>query len=105
MRTVAVGVEPEGSGALPFRPKNHSKVGEILLYIGSDKGGFLLGQSVAEQISEYTSPAVLEPKVEMATDKLLTDRLAMRLKSTVENMHRVFHGMANDLVGNSQMLT
>ena len=26
--TVSVGVNPEGSEALPFGPKNHSKVGE-----------------------------------------------------------------------------
>ena len=44
-----MGVKPEGSGALPFGPKNHSKVGEGIL--GSGKGGFP-ELRVAEQVSE-----------------------------------------------------
>ena len=50
LKIVSVGVTPEGSGALPFGPKNHSKVGEGIL--GSGKGGLLLGARVAKHVSE-----------------------------------------------------
>ena len=50
LETVSIGANPEGSGALPFGPRNHSKVGEGM--IGSGKEGFLVNKSVAEHVSE-----------------------------------------------------
>ena len=43
---VAIGVTPEGSKALPFVPKNHSKVGEGIL-----AGRGMGSTRVAEHIS------------------------------------------------------
>ena len=45
--TVSVGVNPEGSEALPFGPKNHSKVGE-----GTLEGRGTESKRIAEQLSE-----------------------------------------------------
>ena len=45
--TVSVGVNPEGSEALPFGPKNHSKVGE-----GTLEGRGTGSKRIAEQLSE-----------------------------------------------------
>ena len=61
LKTVAVGVTPEGSEAL--LPKNHSKYG-----VGTLEGRE--PRRVTEQISEYISPAVLEPEVEIVIDRL-----------------------------------
>ena len=49
-KIVAGVVKPEGSGSLPFGPKNHLKVGGGIS--SSGKGGFLLVTKVAEQVSE-----------------------------------------------------
>ena len=59
---VVVGVNPDGSELLAFGPKNHSNVGEGIL--GSRRMG---SKRVAEHISKYISPAVLEPEEEMIT--------------------------------------
>ena len=63
--TVDVGVNPEGSVALPFGPKNHSKVGE-----GTLEGRGTGSKRIAEQLSEYVSPAVVEPDGEMVTGSI-----------------------------------
>ena len=84
-KIVAVGVRPEGSGALPFGPKNQSKVGEGIL--GSGKEGLLSpGERVAEQFSEYVSPAIEEePEEAMATEK----GSEMRVKNTACGKHHL----------------
>ena len=65
--TVAVGVNPEGSVALPFGPKNHSKVGESTYALEGRGTG---SKRIAEQLSEYVSPAVVEPDEEMVTGSI-----------------------------------
>ena len=62
---VAGRVKPEGSEALPFGPKNHSKVGE-----GTLEGRGTGSKRIAEQLSEYVSPAVVEPEGEMVTGSI-----------------------------------
>ena len=62
---VVIGVTPEGSEALPFGPKNHSKVGE-----GTLDGRGMGSKRVAEHISECVSPAVLEPEGERVTGSI-----------------------------------
>ena len=59
---VVGGVKPEGSEALPFGPKNHSKVGE-----GTSEGRGTGSKRIAEQLSEYVSPAIVKPEEEMVT--------------------------------------
>ena len=68
LKTVAVGVAPEGSEALPFGPKNHLNFGG-----GTSEGrGLLL--KVTEQVSEKVSPELpgLEPEAEIVTSPMLT---------------------------------
>jgi hypothetical protein len=50
----ALEITPEGSGALPFGPKNHSNTGQGTL-VGKGIGS----TRVAEHISEIVSPAML----------------------------------------------
>jgi hypothetical protein len=55
----ALGVTPEGSGALPFGPKNHSNTGQGTL-VGKGIGS----TRVTEHINETVSPAMLGPEGE-----------------------------------------
>lgn len=59
---VAIGVAPEGSGALLLGPKNHSKVGE-----GTLEGRGMGSTRTAEHISEEASPAIPEREGEIVT--------------------------------------
>ena len=61
-KTVAVGVTPEGSEALPCGPKNHSNVGE-----GTLEGRGMGEVRFAEHVSEKVFPAILGPERERVT--------------------------------------
>jgi hypothetical protein len=64
LKTVSVGVTPEGSESL-FGPKNHSKVGE-------DTTGSGIGVIVAEHSRLEFPPVILEPDLWMVTAPILT---------------------------------
>ena len=61
-KSVAVGVTPEGSEALPCGPKYHSNFGE-----GTSEGRGMGEVRFAEHVSEKVLPAILGPERERVT--------------------------------------
>ena len=81
-KLVGIGVTAEGSEALPFGPKNHSKVAKGTIEDGWES--ISVAEHVREKIHISPWPAVFESDWEMFTLKFMIPKFTVKTINTIK---------------------